>query len=139
MQYDLTKNTSTRSLLLVLENIKNNAELDTKLPSTTKMKGLMESARWSQQTPTSPRNPRRWAGPTSITCYARSTVGHTRATTCMTGAILTKTVLLSKRMRVQISLIQKKGEAKAYTLCRVLHRVEQSIPQALKQAQKMSR
>jgi hypothetical protein len=41
-QYDLTENTtpiSTRSLLLVLKNIENNAELDTKLPSVTKMKG----------------------------------------------------------------------------------------------------
>ena len=40
-QYDLTENTtpiSTRSLLLILENIENNAELDTKPPSMTKAK-----------------------------------------------------------------------------------------------------
>ncbi len=41
-QYDLMENTtpvSTRALLLVLENIKNNAELDTKPSSTGKAKG----------------------------------------------------------------------------------------------------
>eukprot|EP00804_Cyclotella_cryptica_P001718 CCRYP_009081-RA/>CCRYP_009081-RA protein AED:0.37 eAED:0.89 QI:0/0/0.2/1/1/1/5/139/417 len=41
-QYDLTENTtpvSTRALLLVLENIENNAELDNKPASTTKAKG----------------------------------------------------------------------------------------------------
>ena len=42
MQYYLTDNTtpvSTRALLLVLENIKNNTELDTKPPSMKKSKG----------------------------------------------------------------------------------------------------
>jgi len=42
MQYDLTENTTpigTRALLLVLGIIENNTELDTKLPSVTKMKG----------------------------------------------------------------------------------------------------
>eukprot|EP00804_Cyclotella_cryptica_P013636 CCRYP_012962-RA/>CCRYP_012962-RA protein AED:0.47 eAED:0.47 QI:0/-1/0/1/-1/1/1/0/84 len=41
-QYDLTENTtpvSTRALLMVLENIENNAELDSKPSSMTKAKG----------------------------------------------------------------------------------------------------
>jgi hypothetical protein len=41
-QYNLTENStpiSTRTLLLVLENIKNNVELDAKPASTTKAKG----------------------------------------------------------------------------------------------------
>jgi hypothetical protein len=40
--YDLMENTtplSTRALLLVIENIKNNAKLDSKLPSMIKLKG----------------------------------------------------------------------------------------------------
>eukprot|EP00804_Cyclotella_cryptica_P028378 CCRYP_016438-RA/>CCRYP_016438-RA protein AED:0.40 eAED:0.79 QI:0/0/0/1/1/1/5/0/356 len=46
-QYDLTENTtpvSTRALLLVLENIENNAELDNKPASTTKAKGADNEA-----------------------------------------------------------------------------------------------
>ena len=41
-QYNLTKNTtpvSTRALLLILENIKNNADLDNKSQNPTKPKG----------------------------------------------------------------------------------------------------
>ena len=41
-QYGLIENTtpvSTSALLLVVENIENNAELDAKLPSMTKSKG----------------------------------------------------------------------------------------------------
>jgi hypothetical protein len=42
MQYNLTEKTTpiiSRALLLVLKNIKNNAELDIKPPSATKSKG----------------------------------------------------------------------------------------------------
>ena len=44
-QYDLTEKTtpvSTRALLPILEKIENNAELDVKLPSGSKMKGAGE-------------------------------------------------------------------------------------------------
>ena len=43
-QYDMMENTtpvSTRALLLVLENIKNNAEVDYKARNSTKMKGTV--------------------------------------------------------------------------------------------------
>ena len=78
----------------------------------------MGSTRWSQWTLTSPRNPRRWAAPTNTACSARSTVGHTRALIHVTAVVLTRMVLLSRRMGAQVSPIQKKGEAKVQTLHR---------------------
>ena len=60
-QYDLMENTtpvSTRAFLLVLKNIENNDEIDTKLSSSTKLKGLMGSTRWSLWTPAFTRNPK---------------------------------------------------------------------------------
>eukprot|EP00804_Cyclotella_cryptica_P022859 CCRYP_005058-RA/>CCRYP_005058-RA protein AED:0.39 eAED:0.90 QI:0/0/0/1/0/0/2/0/459 len=111
-QYDLTENTtpvSTRALLLVLENIENNAELDAKPSSMTKAKGADQSAKWSRLTLASPRSPRRWAGLTSTVCYARSMGGRTKVTTPVTAAVITKTVLRSRRMGAQVSPIQKKG------------------------------
>ena len=72
-QYDLSKNTtlvSTRSLLLMLENIQNNANLDYKPMNLNKPKGLKGSARWILLTPGFQRNPRMWAGSTSIVSHA---------------------------------------------------------------------
>eukprot|EP00804_Cyclotella_cryptica_P009548 CCRYP_006257-RA/>CCRYP_006257-RA protein AED:0.45 eAED:1.00 QI:0/0/0/1/1/1/2/0/220 len=112
-QYDLTENTtpvSTRDLLLVLENTQNNAELDVKPSSTTKAKGAdrkrkMESM--DSPIPKKPkrvgwaRSPRRWAGLTSTVCYARSMGVCTKVTTPVTAAVITKTVLQSRRMGAQ--------------------------------------
>jgi hypothetical protein len=56
-QYDLTEKTTpvnTRALLLILEKIKNNAEVETKPPSVNQQ-GLKACARWSLSTPASPK------------------------------------------------------------------------------------
>ena len=72
-QYNLTKNAtpvSTMALLLVLENIENNADLIISPGTQTSQKGLKGNARWTQSTPGFQRSPRRWAGLTSIVYYA---------------------------------------------------------------------
>ena len=51
-QYDLTENStpvSTRALLLVLENIENNVELDTKPASITKAKGAEQKRKMESE------------------------------------------------------------------------------------------
>eukprot|EP00804_Cyclotella_cryptica_P016268 CCRYP_005734-RA/>CCRYP_005734-RA protein AED:0.39 eAED:0.81 QI:0/0/0/1/1/1/3/0/283 len=106
-QYYLAENTtpvSTRALLLVLENIENNAELDNKPANTTKAK------RASQLTPASPRSPRRWAGPKSTVCYARNMGGRTKVTIRVTAVAITRTVLLSRRMGAQPGSKERKLE-----------------------------
>ena len=121
-QYNLMENTtpiSTRALLLILENIKRILPRSIlSCPLWQNWKGPMGSARLSRWTPVSPRNPREWAGPRSTACHTRRMEGRTRATTCMTAIILTRSVLLSKGMGVQVSPIQRKREAKVQTLCR---------------------
>ena len=47
---------STRALLLVLQNIENNAELDVKPPSTIETKGADGKHKMESMDPTSPRN-----------------------------------------------------------------------------------
>ena len=77
-QYDLTENTtpvSTRTLLLVLENIENIVELDAKPSSTIKAKGAEQKRKIESMTPASPRSPRRRAGPRSTVRYVRNMGG----------------------------------------------------------------
>eukprot|EP00804_Cyclotella_cryptica_P003036 CCRYP_006032-RA/>CCRYP_006032-RA protein AED:0.40 eAED:0.83 QI:0/0/0/1/1/1/3/0/432 len=72
-QYDLTENTtpvSTRALLLVLENIENNAELDNKPASTTKAKGA--DTKWKMESMDSriPKKPKKvgWTEKHCVLC-----------------------------------------------------------------------
>eukprot|EP00804_Cyclotella_cryptica_P019333 CCRYP_006197-RA/>CCRYP_006197-RA protein AED:0.33 eAED:0.81 QI:0/0/0/1/1/1/2/0/425 len=61
-QYDLTENTtpvSTRALLLVLENIENNAELDNKPASMTKAKGAEQKRKMESMDSHIPKKPKR--------------------------------------------------------------------------------
>ena len=74
-QYNLSENTTpviTRVLLLMLENIENNADLDYKPTNLNKPKGAERKRNWSPSTPEFQRSPRRWAELTSIVSYARS-------------------------------------------------------------------
>jgi hypothetical protein len=94
-KYNLTENTTpvvTRALLLVLENIKNNAKLNAKPPSMIKTKGAdgkckIESIDARILKNAFSRNPRRRSGLRNTACYARSMVGRTKDATHM-AAIL---------------------------------------------------
>jgi len=115
-QYNLTENSipvSTRALLLVLENIENNVELDTKPTSTTKARGLNRNARWSRRTPASPRSLRNRAGPRSTACYARSMGADIKCITPVTVDVIRRTVILLRKMGTQASPLPKKGSQKA--------------------------
>lgn len=90
---EITIPVSTRDLLLMLENIKNNTEVDYKAQTPIKARGLNGSARWSQLIPESPRSPRRSTGPTDTVYYARRIVGHAKATTGTAVFVLRKSVL----------------------------------------------
>eukprot|EP00804_Cyclotella_cryptica_P020405 CCRYP_012622-RA/>CCRYP_012622-RA protein AED:0.45 eAED:1.00 QI:0/0/0/1/1/1/2/0/438 len=72
-QYDLTKNTtlvSTRALLLVLENIENNAELDAKPSSTTKAKGTDQKRKMESIDSRIPKKPKKvgWTDKHCVLC-----------------------------------------------------------------------
>eukprot|EP00804_Cyclotella_cryptica_P017240 CCRYP_013145-RA/>CCRYP_013145-RA protein AED:0.36 eAED:1.00 QI:0/0/0/1/1/1/2/0/310 len=74
-QYDLTKNTtpvSTRALLLVLENIENNAELDTKPSSTNKAKGADNKRKMESIDSRIPKKPKKvgWTDKYCVLCKA---------------------------------------------------------------------
>jgi len=77
-QYDLTKNTtpiSARALLLVLENIENNVELDTKPSGMIKAKGAEQKRMMESMESAFTRRPRKRAGLRSTACCARSMGG----------------------------------------------------------------
>ena len=77
-QYDLSKNTtpvSTRALLLMLENIENNANLDYKPTNPNKPKGAGGKCKMESIDSQIPKKPRRWARLTSIVSYARNMGG----------------------------------------------------------------
>eukprot|EP00804_Cyclotella_cryptica_P024682 CCRYP_001682-RA/>CCRYP_001682-RA protein AED:0.40 eAED:0.83 QI:0/0/0/1/1/1/2/0/439 len=72
-QYDLTENTtpvSTRALLLVLENIKNNAELDAKPSSMTKAKGADQKRKMESIDSRIPKKPKKvgWTDKHCVLC-----------------------------------------------------------------------
>eukprot|EP00804_Cyclotella_cryptica_P003536 CCRYP_002154-RA/>CCRYP_002154-RA protein AED:0.39 eAED:1.00 QI:0/0/0/1/1/1/3/0/379 len=72
-QYDLTENTtpvSTRALLLVLENIENNAELDNKPASTTKAKGADTKRKMESMDSRIPKKPKKvgWTKKHCVLC-----------------------------------------------------------------------
>eukprot|EP00804_Cyclotella_cryptica_P018265 CCRYP_005976-RA/>CCRYP_005976-RA protein AED:0.46 eAED:0.82 QI:0/0/0/1/0.5/0.33/3/0/385 len=72
-QYDLTENTtqvSTRALLLVLENIENNAELDNKPASTTKAKGADTKRKMESMDSRIPKKPKKvgWTEKHCVLC-----------------------------------------------------------------------
>ena len=74
-KYNLMENTihvSTRALLLVLKNIKSNAEVDYKAQNPTKTKGSKGKCKMKSINLLFPRSPRRWAGLTSIAFTTRS-------------------------------------------------------------------
>jgi hypothetical protein len=61
-QYDLAENStpvSTRALLLVLENIKNNVELDAKPASMTKAKGAEQKCKMESEDSRIPKKPKK--------------------------------------------------------------------------------
>eukprot|EP00804_Cyclotella_cryptica_P002897 CCRYP_020869-RA/>CCRYP_020869-RA protein AED:0.31 eAED:0.75 QI:0/0/0/1/1/1/3/0/338 len=71
-QYDLTENTtpvSTRALLLVLENIENNAELDNKPANTTKAKGADTKRKMESIDSRIPKKPKKVGWTKSTVCY----------------------------------------------------------------------
>eukprot|EP00804_Cyclotella_cryptica_P028707 CCRYP_008223-RA/>CCRYP_008223-RA protein AED:0.38 eAED:1.00 QI:0/0/0/1/1/1/3/0/399 len=72
-QYDLTENTtsvSTRALLLVLENIENNAELDNKPASTTKAQGADTKRKMESMDSRIPKKPKKvgWTEKHCVLC-----------------------------------------------------------------------
>eukprot|EP00804_Cyclotella_cryptica_P018328 CCRYP_017981-RA/>CCRYP_017981-RA protein AED:0.54 eAED:1.00 QI:0/0/0/1/1/1/2/0/424 len=72
-QYDLMENTtpvSTRALLLVLENIKNNAELEIKPASTTKAKGADQKRKMESMDSCIPKKPKKvgWTDKHCVLC-----------------------------------------------------------------------
>eukprot|EP00804_Cyclotella_cryptica_P005204 CCRYP_014246-RA/>CCRYP_014246-RA protein AED:0.30 eAED:0.80 QI:0/0/0/1/1/1/3/0/373 len=72
-QNDFTENTtpvSTRALLLVLENIENNAELDAKLSSTTKVKGDDQKRKMESMDSRIPKKPKKvgWTDKHCVLC-----------------------------------------------------------------------
>eukprot|EP00804_Cyclotella_cryptica_P008271 CCRYP_020401-RA/>CCRYP_020401-RA protein AED:0.42 eAED:1.00 QI:0/0/0/1/1/1/2/0/278 len=72
-QYDLTENTtpvSTRALLLVLENIENNAELDNKPANTTKAKGADTKQKMESMDSRIPKKPKKvgWTEKHCVLC-----------------------------------------------------------------------
>eukprot|EP00804_Cyclotella_cryptica_P001371 CCRYP_014131-RA/>CCRYP_014131-RA protein AED:0.40 eAED:0.42 QI:0/-1/0/1/-1/1/1/0/379 len=72
-QYDLTENTtpvSTRALLLVLENIENNAELDNKPANTTKAKGADTERKMESMDSRIPKKPKKvgWTEKHCVLC-----------------------------------------------------------------------
>eukprot|EP00804_Cyclotella_cryptica_P008289 CCRYP_016489-RA/>CCRYP_016489-RA protein AED:0.39 eAED:1.00 QI:0/0/0/1/1/1/2/0/392 len=72
-QYDLTENTtpvSTRALLLVLENIENNAELNNKPASTTKAKGADTKRKMESMDSRIPKKPKKvgWTEKHCVLC-----------------------------------------------------------------------
>eukprot|EP00804_Cyclotella_cryptica_P017625 CCRYP_006778-RA/>CCRYP_006778-RA protein AED:0.46 eAED:0.49 QI:0/-1/0/1/-1/1/1/0/92 len=74
-QYDLTENTtpvSTRALLLVLENIENNAELDNKPANTTKAKGADTKRKMESMDSRIPKKPKKVGWTKSTVCYVRN-------------------------------------------------------------------
>eukprot|EP00804_Cyclotella_cryptica_P020838 CCRYP_011449-RA/>CCRYP_011449-RA protein AED:0.36 eAED:0.63 QI:0/0/0/1/0/0.33/3/0/453 len=72
-QYDLTENTtlvSTRALLLVLENIENNAELDNEPASTIKVKGAEQKRKMESMDSCIPKKPKKvgWTEKHCVLC-----------------------------------------------------------------------
>eukprot|EP00804_Cyclotella_cryptica_P027463 CCRYP_008876-RA/>CCRYP_008876-RA protein AED:0.43 eAED:0.77 QI:0/0/0/1/1/1/2/0/226 len=95
-QYDLTENTtpvSTRALLLVLENIENNAELDNKPASMTKAKGLILKRKMESMDSRIPKKPKKvgWTEKHCVLCKKHG--GRTKVTIRVTAAAITRTVL----------------------------------------------
>jgi hypothetical protein len=64
----------------------------------------------------------------------RSMVGPTRVAICITAVILTRTVLISRKMTVQVSPLHRKGKQRCKLCADFLLFVEESVPQALAQA-----
>jgi hypothetical protein len=72
-QYDLTENStpvSTRALLLVLENIQNNVELETKPASMTKAKGAEQKHKMESEDSRIPKKPKKvgWTEKHCVLC-----------------------------------------------------------------------
>ena len=72
-QYDLTENStpvSTRALLLVLENIENNVELDTKPATLTKAKGAEQKRKMESEDSRIPKKPKKvgWTEKHCVLC-----------------------------------------------------------------------
>jgi hypothetical protein len=116
-QYDLTENTtpvSTRALLLVLENIENNAELDNKPASMTKAKGAEQKRKMESMDSRIPKKPKKvgWTEKHCVLCKKHG--GRTRVTIHVIAAVITKTVLRSRRMGAQVSPILKKGSQRVH-------------------------
>eukprot|EP00804_Cyclotella_cryptica_P009741 CCRYP_011259-RA/>CCRYP_011259-RA protein AED:0.52 eAED:1.00 QI:0/0/0/0.5/1/1/2/0/396 len=100
-QYDLTENTtpvSTRALLLVLENIKNNAKLDVKPSSTTKAKGADQKRKMDSMDSRIPKKLKKvgWTDKHCVLCKKHG--GPHKVRTPMTAAVITKMVFQSRRM-----------------------------------------
>ena len=119
--YELTENTmpvSTRALLLVLENIKNTAELDAKSSSANKAKGADGKCKIESMDSPICKNPKKvgWTEKHCMLC--KKMEGCMRVTTGVTTIILTKMVLQSRGMGAQVSPTLKRGNRRAQTLPR---------------------
>jgi hypothetical protein len=114
-QYNLMENTtpvSTRALLLILKNIENNTELDTKLPSTMKSKEADGKHKMELMDSHIPKKPKRvgWTDKHCMLCNKHGGLHKTHNThDCHQ---LTRMVLLSKGMGTQLSPMQRKRRAK---------------------------
>ena len=121
----LTENTtpvSTRALLLVLKNIKNNAEVDYKAHNLTKMTGVKGKCKMESINSWILKKSKNVSWTNKHEFYARNMWAHSKATTCTTVYILTKTAPRSKVMGVQVGLSLKETGAKAQTLHRLCMR-----------------
>ena len=98
---------------MVLENIENNVELDTQPTSMTKAKGADQKCKMELVDSRIPKKSKKegWTEKHCVLCKKHG--GHTKVTTHVTATIITRTVLLSRKMGAQVSPIPKKGNQRA--------------------------
>eukprot|EP00804_Cyclotella_cryptica_P022218 CCRYP_017950-RA/>CCRYP_017950-RA protein AED:0.35 eAED:0.85 QI:0/0/0/1/0/0.5/2/139/459 len=114
-QYDLTENTtpvSTRALLLVLENIENNAELDNKPANTTKAKGADTKRKMESMDSRIPKKPKKvgWTKKHCVLCKKHGGLHKSHNTRDCRRYNKDGTPI--KKNGVQVSPAQKKGNQK---------------------------
>jgi hypothetical protein len=129
-QYNLTEimtPVNTRALLLILEKIKNNADVEAKPPSVIKPKGAEGKCKMESIKSCIPQKSKQVGFSDNQCALCKNMTGHTNHTILMTVASLIPTVLLStgmgaqevhKEMDMQTKTSQKKENKKGQILLR---------------------
>jgi hypothetical protein len=139
--YDLTENitpVSTRALLLVLENIENNAELDAKPSSTIKAKGADQKCKMESMDSRIPKKPKKvgWTEKHCVLCKKHG--GPHKSHDTPDCRHYNKDGTPIKRNGGTGKPNSKKGKCRCKLCASFSCRVEESILQALAQVQEMS-